>query len=101
MSARCKFYYEDSYRKSTIKECRLIDLNPESEPWRERLCGKCPVPGILERNPCANLAMEAEVISRWGLFRSVKVFAVCTVRMDKIGDPMGCRQGCKEFKGFF
>ncbi len=101
MSAGCKFYYEDSYRKSTIKECRLIELNPASEPWQDKLCGGCPVPKILKHNPCANLALQAEVISRWGLFRRVKAFAVCTVKMEKIGDPMGCKQGCNHFESLF
>lgn len=56
------------------------------------------MPEILERNPCANLALEAEVSRRWGLFKGVKVFGVCTVKMEKVGDPMRCRQGCNQFK---
>lgn len=98
MSTKCRFYYEDSYRKSPRKECRLIELNPASEPWQERLCGRCPVPEILERNPCANLALEAKVTSRWRLLPRVNVFAVCTVKMEKIGAPMTCRQGCSQFR---
>jgi hypothetical protein len=98
VSTNCKFYYEDSHRRSPTKECRLIERNPGSEPWQEKLCGRCPVPEILERNPCANLALEAKVSSRWRLFSKVSVFAVCTAKMEKIGDPMRCRQGCTQFK---
>jgi hypothetical protein len=98
---RCKFYYEDSYRRSPIRECRLIERNPASEPWQERLCDRCPVPEIMESNPCANLALEAAVSSRWRLFSKVSVFAVCTVKMEKIRDPMKCRQKCTQFKSLF
>jgi hypothetical protein len=99
VSKSCRFYYEDSYRKSPKKECRLIRLNPDSEPWRERLCRKCPVPEILERNPCTNLALEAEAGSRWGLLSRLTVFAVCTVKMEKLADPMTCTKGCDRYDG--
>ncbi len=98
MSTRCRFYYEDSHRRSPAAECRLIDLNPASEPWHEGLCKKCPVPKILEHNPCANLALEAEVRSRWRIFQTIDIFSVCTVKMEELSDPMTCRQGCAQFK---
>lgn len=101
MSARCRFYYEDSYRRSPKRECRLIQLNPASEPWEETLCSRCPVPEILGCNPCSNLALEAEVTSRWGFFRRVAVFAVCTVRMQPISDPRTCSEGCTQFKPLY
>ena len=59
-----------------------------------KLCPSCPVPGILERNPCANLALEAEVLARFGLFRRVAVFAVCTAKLQEIRDPKSCGQAC-------
>jgi hypothetical protein len=59
------------------------------------------VPDILESNPCANLALEAEVASRWGFFSKVSVFAVCAVKMEKIRDPLGCGRGCTQFKTLF
>jgi len=99
MSTRCRFYYEDRHRRSPKKECRLIQRNPTSEPWQNGLCGKCPLPEILETNPCANLALEAEVTSRWGFLRRVNVFAVCTVKLETIADPTSCRQGCAQFDG--
>jgi len=30
MAKNCRFYYEDTYRRKTIKECRLIARNPRS-----------------------------------------------------------------------
>jgi hypothetical protein len=98
MSDTCRFYYEDSHRRSTRKECRLIERNPASAPWNDRLCRSCPVPRILEQNPCANLALEAEVRSRFGLFRRVALLAVCTVRHAEIDDPAICRRGCERFQ---
>lgn len=100
-SMRCRFYYEDSHRRSARRECRLILRNPSSEPWHYNLCAKCPVPEILERNPCANLALEAEVTSLWGFFRKVNVLAVCTVKLEKLANATRCRQGCSQFEGLF
>ncbi|NIN64942.1 MAG: hypothetical protein GTO63_09620 [Anaerolineae bacterium] len=101
MSTTCRFFYEDSHRRSPRKECLLIGRNPDSEPWQDGLCRTCPVPDILETNPCANLALEAEVASHWGLFRRVKVFAVCTVKLERIANPANCRRGCSQFEGLF
>lgn len=94
---RCRFYHQDSHRRSPRKECRLIQRNPTSQPWEERLCGNCPVSEILESNPCVNLALEGEVTSRWGIFSRVHVFAVCTVNMEEVADPTACRHGCVDF----
>jgi hypothetical protein len=98
MFRACRFYYEDSHRRSPRRECRLLQRNPASAPWDEKLCRSCPVPEILERNPCANLALEAEVKSRLGFLRRVAIFAVCTAKTEEIGDPRTCRQGCEEFE---
>ncbi len=99
MSTKCRFYYEDSHRKSPKKECRLVELNPASEDWREGLCHRCPVPRVLERNPCANLALEARVSSKWGLVSRVNILAVCTVKLEKVADPVACRRGCGQYHG--
>jgi hypothetical protein len=98
VSRRCRFYFEDSYRHGAKKECRLIQLNPGSEDWHEGICRTCRVPEILHRNPCANLALEAEVSSRLRVFSTVKVFAVCTVKMEKVADPATCNQRCDEYR---
>jgi hypothetical protein len=99
VSRACRFYYEDSHRKSPRKECRLLQRNPASGGWDETLCRSCPVPEILECNPCANLALEAEVKSRFGFQRRVAVFAVCTARIEEIGNPRTCGEGCEDFEG--
>ena len=95
MPTLCRFYYEDSHRRATKKECRLIQRNLASAPWDEKLCASCPVPQILEDNPCANLALEGEVGSKFFVLRHVKVFAVCAAQMKEVGDPRSCRQGCQ------
>lgn len=98
MSSSCRFYYEDSHRRSPRKECRLIERNPASAPWDDKLCRSCPVPEILEQNPCTHLALEADVRSRFGLFRRVAVLAVCTAKLQEIGDPTSCRRRCEQFE---
>lgn len=97
MPLSCRFYYQDSHRRSTKKECRLLEHLPSSAPWDEKLCKSCPVPGILEDNPCANLALEAEVRSRFGLLREVVVFAVCTSKHQEVANPRQCGIGCDLF----
>ena len=101
MSRSCRFYYEDSLRRAPRRECRLIERNLASDPWDEKLCSSCPVPEILVRNPCTNLALEAEVGSRFVLLRKITVFAVCTAELREITDPKSCRQGCHLFERLF
>jgi len=96
MSNSCHFYYEDSHRRSPKKECRLIERNPASAPWDDKLCRSCPVPEILEQNPCTHLALEADVRARFRFWGKVQVFAVCTARMGEISDPRNCRQSCEQ-----
>jgi hypothetical protein len=98
MSDSCRFYYEDSHRRSPRKECRLIERNFASAPWNDRLCRSCPVPVILEQNPCAQLALEGEVRSRFGLFHRVAVLAVCTARLQAIDDATTCGRSCEQFE---
>lgn len=87
----CKFYYEDFHRGRSKQECRLIQRNPASEPWRPSLCNTCPVPAILRANACPNMVLEARVGRRWGLLRQVKVQAFCLLVMEEVTEPMvGC-----------
>jgi len=87
----CKFYYEDFHRGRSKQECRLIQRNPASEPWRPSLCNTCPVPAILRANACPNMVLEARVGRRWGLLRQVKVQAFCLLVMEEVAEPMvGC-----------
>ena len=86
----CKFYYEDFNRGREIQECRLIKANPDSGPWRPKLCRTCPVPEILLANGCPNMRLAARVGWRW-LGRQVKVSAFCTLTNEIVADPMvGC-----------
>lgn len=102
MAFRCRFYHEDTYRRRTTKECRLIARNPHSLPWKDSLCKGCPVPGILAHNPCAHLALEAEVRGRFlGLFPRVEIYAVCTSQLEEVKGPARCRQGCSRYRPIF
>lgn len=87
----CKFYYEDFHRGRSRQECRLLQRNPASEPWRPNLCKTCPVPAILRANACSNVVLEARVGRRWGLLSRVKVRAFCLLSKVEVAEPMvGC-----------
>jgi hypothetical protein len=88
----CRYYYEDYFRGREKQECRLIDPNPRSEPWRPGLCHGCPVPGILRANACPNLVLEARVGKGFlGLSRHVVVKAICKEYLTDVPQPqVGC-----------
>lgn len=95
----CKFYHQDTHRRVTRKRCRLVGQSPDSEPWHEGLCKRCPVPAILKGNPCLHLALEGRVGRKLGLFQRVEVYAVCTAKLAEVRNPGGCRRGCSEYRG--
>ncbi|MBN1579085.1 MAG: hypothetical protein JXA89_00165 [Anaerolineae bacterium] len=87
----CRFYYQDFHRGRSVQECRLVQNNPDSQPWRPKLCKTCPVPAILRANACPNMVLTAWVGWRWLLFRQVKVKAFCTYAKETVAEPMvGC-----------
>ena len=87
----CRFYYEDYNRGRSIQECRLIQGNPSSRPWRAELCKECPVPSILQANACPNMVLEARVGRRWLVLERVQVSAYCKLTQQKVAEPMvGC-----------
>ena len=90
--AECRYYYADYYRGRERQECRLLDQNPQSEPWRPELCKNCPVPGMLRANACPNLVLEERVEKRFlGLSRKVSVTAVCSKYLVAVPEPqIGC-----------
>ena len=90
--AECRYYYADYYRGRERQECRLLDQNPQSEPWRPELCKNCPVPGMLRANACPNLVLEGRVEKRFlGLSRQVSVTAVCSKYLVAVPEPqIGC-----------
>jgi len=88
----CKFFYGDYYRGRNKEECRLIDRNPNSEPWTPSLCRDCPVPKITRVNACPHLVLEAKAVKTWlGLSRKVEVTASCTKSLQDVAHPeIGC-----------
>ena len=98
MKVDCRFYHEDTFRGRTVQGCRLIGRNPDSEPWKPKLCQHCPVPRILRENPCAYLALEGRVGKRLRFFPRVEIYAVCTAKLKEISDPATCWRGCERFK---
>jgi hypothetical protein len=90
----CKYYYGDYYRGKTMQECRLIEANPSSAPWKPSLCQTCPVPGILQVNGSINLGLRARVArSLFGLTQKVQVTAYCREHRVEIADP---KKGCEQ-----
>jgi hypothetical protein len=89
--AECRYYYEDFNRGRAIQECRLIQSNPRSAPWRPRLCQDCPVPAIQRANACPNMVLEAWVGRRWVILPQVRVRAWCKLTEREVAEPMvGC-----------
>lgn len=88
----CRYYYADYFRGRERQECRLLNQNPESERWQPKLCGGCPVPGVLRANACPNLVLEGRVQKGFlGLSRKVAVHAVCVKHLESGFDPhIGC-----------
>ena len=64
----CRYYYEDFHRGRAVQECRLLSR----EEWQPRVCGVCPVPGILQANRCPHMRLEARLVRSW-LWRRVEV----------------------------
>lgn len=97
----CRYYYADYYRGREREECRLLDQNPDSEPWRPELCKSCPVPGILRANACPNLVLEGRVEKAFlGLRRQVKLSAVCSKYVVEVPKPhIGCGHCHEERRG--
>ncbi|MCL4490180.1 MAG: hypothetical protein M1132_10275 [Chloroflexi bacterium] len=90
----CRYYFSDYYRGRSTEECRLIQLNRHSEPWRPALCQACPVPDILAANGSPNLVLRATVAkSMFGLLRKVEVTAYCREHRVDIKDP---KKGCPQ-----
>lgn len=88
----CRYYYEDYHRGRSLQQCRLIERNPDSAPWRPGLCQTCPVPDILVANACPNLILEARVISGWlGIVQRVQASGWCKAYFLDVEQPaVGC-----------
>jgi hypothetical protein len=96
-SVDCPFYYADYYRGREKEECRLLLRNPRSRPWRRALCGSCPVPDLMRRTDCLDLALEAEVGRRFLILDQVQVtYAVCLRHRMELKDPAHCPECARE-----
>ncbi len=88
----CKYYYADYYRGKNTQECRLIQANPSSAPWKPALCQSCPVPDILMANGSPNLVLRGRVgSSMLGLMQKVEVTAYCLEHHVEVPNP---KKGC-------
>lgn len=105
----CRFYYENFRRGASQQECRLVEANVNSEPWRPKDCASCPVPDILKANSDPNLVLEATVKKGFlGLNRKVEVKAFCSKHLIDVPNPKsGCpmcraeKPGLKELEDLF
>jgi hypothetical protein len=88
----CKYYYADYFRGKSTEECRLVQANPASAPWKSALCQTCPVPDILLANACPNLALRAYVVkSILGLLQKIKIETACREYRVQVSQPkIGC-----------
>ena len=88
----CPHYYEDFNRGRHVQECRLVQGNPESMPWRAQDCAKCTVPEIVLANASPNMELTLTIRSAMlGFVRQMKVEAFCTKHNIPIKDPYtGC-----------
>ncbi len=92
----CRYYYADYFRGNSTEECRLIQANPASDPWKPALCQSCPVPDILLANVCPNLALHARVGKSF-LKQKVQIEAACRRYRVEVDKPkIGCGH-CHEF----
>lgn len=95
-AVNCPYFYSDYHRGREVEVCRLIERNRENRrPWRRALCDTCPVPGILRETTCRHLALEAEVVRKFGVLDRVSVYAVCTEHLSELRDPRRC-QRCEQ-----
>src|SRR5512145_770177 len=88
----CRYYYEDYHRGREVQECRLVQANPQSMPWRPPYCAMCPVPEILNANASPDLDLKLTIKPRLlGLGRQLEVTASCLKHRIPIEDAyVGC-----------
>lgn len=98
----CRFYYQDFHRGHSAQECRLVEQNQSSDPWKPEDCEACPVPGILLANNSSHLVLEATVKKGiMGLNRKLKVRASCSRHLIDVSEPhIGCLKCAEERPGF-
>jgi hypothetical protein len=97
----CPHYYEDFNRGRSLQECRLVEANPDSLPWRPSDCAKCPVPDIVLANASPHMSLRLTIKLAWfGLVRRIDVAAWCTKHDIPIKNPyVGCPLDIEENDG--
>ncbi len=96
----CKYFFGDYHRGRNLEECRLLQTNRESEPWKPSLCATCPVPDILIQNACPHLKLDGEARKGFlGFGGGVQVSGWCQEYFLDVKNPtLGCGH-CHEFRG--
>jgi len=96
----CKYFFGDYHRGRNHEECRLLQANLESPPWKPVHCQTCPVPDILRQNACPNLTLHGTVSKGFlGFGGGVKVEGWCSEYFLEVPNPaVGCGH-CHEFRG--
>jgi hypothetical protein len=97
---RCKFLFEDYHRGKSERRCRLPQAPNQKEHWTIDVCGRCAVPELLRRNPCAHLALEGRIERRWRLLLRMRLYAVCTAQLKEIRRPADCKADCPHYRPF-
>lgn len=97
----CPHYYADFHRGRNVQECRLIQGNRDSLPWRPVDCTGCPVPEILQANASKDLELKLTIKPRLlGLGRKHIVEAYCLKHRIPIEDAfVGCPRCNQERPG--
>jgi len=88
----CPHYYEDFARGRSVQECRLVQANPESAPWRPKDCARCPVPEIVRANASPDMQLRLTIKPvLLGFVRQMRVEAWCERHDVPIENPyVGC-----------
>ena len=88
----CDHYYADYHRGRDVQECRLVEKNPESKPWKPHHCQLCPVPDILRTTRDGSLKLDITIRDKWfGFKEEFRVEGWCSECFSEVPDPMkGC-----------
>lgn len=96
----CKHFFGDYHRGRNQEECRLIQNNPDSQPWQPKYCQICPVPDVLRNNGCPHLKLSGEAKKGFlGFGSGMQIEGWCSEYFLDVKDPnVGCGH-CHEFRG--
>jgi len=88
----CRYFYGDYYRGREHEECRLLNAENPSLPWKPNLCFICPVPAILQANACSHLQLQPSLARPFPFIKQeVRVKPYCQKTNRSGFDPhIGC-----------